>query len=67
MQLPSTIEKLFDSTYNEMRAARLKSAMECNNLQTALRLEGLSFDTKIVKHKKKGKEFIVMLVESHGI
>lgn len=66
MQLPSSIEKLFDSTYNEFRAARLPSALECNNLQATLREANISFDTKIVKHKKRGRQFIVMLVNNHG-
>lgn len=66
MQLPSSIEKLFDSTYNEFKAARLPSALECNNLQATLKEAGVSFDTKIVKHKKKGRQFIVMLVDPHG-
>ena len=67
MQLPSSIEKLFDTTYNDMRAARVKSTMECNNLQLMLKDAGLSFTTKILKTRKHGREFIVMLVESHGL
>jgi hypothetical protein len=54
---------MFDSTYNDLPAAKLQSSMQCNNLQVMLREAGVSFMTKIVKHKKRGKEFIVMLVE----
>lgn len=64
MSLPLSIEKLFDTTYNEMKAARLRTAMECNNLQATLREAGASFTTKIHKTKKRGREFIVMLVEN---
>lgn len=61
MLLPLSIEKLFNTTYNEMRAARLRTAMECNNLQVALKDANVSFTTKINKSKKHGREFIVML------
>jgi hypothetical protein len=61
MQLPSSIEKLFNTTYNDMKAARLRTAMECNNLQAALKDINVSFTTKINKSKKHGREFIVML------
>ena len=64
MQLPSSIETMFNSTYNELPAARFQSLMQCNNLQAMLKDAGLSFMTKIVKNKKRGKEFIVMLVEN---
>jgi len=67
MSLPSTIESLFNETYNDMKAARLRTAVECNNLQAALKEAGASFTTKIHKSKKRGREFIVMLAEvSHG-
>ena len=62
MQLPLSIEMMFNSTYNELPAARFQSSMQCNNLQVALKDAGVSFMTKIVKNKKRGKEFIVMLV-----
>jgi hypothetical protein len=55
---------MFNSTYNELPAARFQSLMQCNNLQVMLKEAGLSFMTKIVKNKKRGKEFIVMLVEN---
>jgi len=61
MSLPLSIEKLFNTTYNEMKAARLRTAMECNNLQVALKDANVSFTTKINKSKKHGREFIVML------
>lgn len=63
MPLPLSIEKLFNTTYNDMRAARLRTAMECNNLQVALKDANVSFTTKINKSKKHGREFIIMLPE----
>lgn len=65
MSLPLSIEKLFNTTYNEMRAARLRTAMECNNLQVALKDANVSFTTKINKSKKHGREFIVMIPTTH--
>jgi len=64
MSLPSTIVSLFNETYNDMKAARLRTALECNNLQATLKEAGASFTTKIHKTKKRGREFIVMLVEN---
>ena len=63
MQLPSSIETMFNSTYDEFRAVRVDSVMQCNNIQLMLREAKVSFATKIVKHKKRGKEFIVMLLD----
>jgi hypothetical protein len=64
MQLPSSIETMFNSTYDEFRAVRVGSAMQCNNIQATLREARVSFATKIVKSKKHGKEFIVMLLDT---
>ena len=61
MPLPSNIEMMFNSQYNGFRAARCASAVECHNLEAALRTEGVSYQTKIIKHKKRGNEFVVML------
>jgi hypothetical protein len=66
MSMPLSLENLFDSTYEGMRAARFKSASEAHNMETNLKWLNLSFKTKIVKHKRRGNEFIVMLVEIHN-
>lgn len=63
MLLPSSITTMFDSTYNDLPAAKFKSSVQCNNFQSMLTDWGASFTTKIVKHKKRGKEYIVMLLE----
>jgi hypothetical protein len=64
--MPLSLENLFDSTYEGMRAARFKAASEAHNMETNLKWLNLSFKTKIVKHKRRGNEFIVMLVEIHN-
>tara|TARA_R110000822_G_scaffold139730_2_gene277309 strand:+ start:51 stop:248 length:198 start_codon:yes stop_codon:yes gene_type:complete len=64
--MPLSLENLFDSTYEGMRAARFKSASEAYNMETNLKWLNLSFKTKIVKHKRRGNEFIVLLVEAHN-
>jgi hypothetical protein len=66
MSMPLSLENLFDSTYEGMRAARFKSASEAHNMELSLRLAELSFKTKIIKNKRKGNEFVVMLVGEHN-
>lgn len=63
MQLPLSIESLFKGEYNGLRAARFQSANEAHNLEVNLKTHGLSYQTKIIKNKRKGREFVVMLVE----
>jgi hypothetical protein len=43
-------------------AARLKSSAEAKNLEAALRAHGTSYQTKINKSKRTGREFIVLLL-----
>lgn len=64
--MPLSLESQFDSTYEGMRAARFKAASEAHNMETNLKWLNLSFKTKIVKHKRRGNEFIVMLVGEHN-
>ncbi len=66
MSMPLSLENLFGSTYEGLRAARFKSASEAHNMETNLKWLNLSFKTKIVKHKRRGNEFIVLLVEAHN-
>lgn len=63
MSLPSTITMQFKDTYDGFPAARFNNSCEASNFEAALRLENVSFRTKIVKHKRRGREFVVMLVE----
>ncbi len=63
MSLPLSIASRFNSTYEGFKAAIFLSSSEYHNFTTGLREAGASFKTKIAKHKKRGREFIVMLVE----
>lgn len=63
MPLPLSIQNAFRDVYNGAPAARLRSASEAKNLETALRLHDRSFQTKIVKSKKTGREFVVVLLD----
>jgi predicted GIY-YIG superfamily endonuclease len=66
MSMPLSLENMFDSTYEGMRAARFKSASEAHNMEVSLKELKHSFKTKIVKHKRRGNEFIVMIVGEHN-
>jgi hypothetical protein len=66
MLLPSAIESHFTETYEGMRAARFQSSSEAHNMETNLKWLGLSYKTKIIKHKRKGNSYLVMLVEVHS-
>jgi hypothetical protein len=63
MSLPLSITNLFSETYDGFTAARFKSSSEAHNVETALKEAQQSYRTKIHKTKKRGREFIVMLVE----
>jgi hypothetical protein len=62
MQLPSNIEDLFTQTYNGFKAIKLRSASEAIMVENALQRAEKSYQTKITRSKKHGREFIVLLV-----
>jgi hypothetical protein len=66
MPLPSSIRTLFTDQYEGVPAARLKSSTEAKNLETALRVHGMSYQTKISKSKRTGREFVVMLLPTQA-
>jgi hypothetical protein len=63
MSLPLSIQNMFNETHNGIPAARFRSSMEAKNMEATLREHKHSFQTKINKSKKRGREFIVMLLE----
>jgi hypothetical protein len=63
MSLPLSIQTRFDAEYDGFTAARFRSASEAHNMEASLREQKVSFQTKIIKNKKRGNEFVVMLVE----
>jgi hypothetical protein len=63
MSLPSALTNKLTVSYEGFKAAIFNNSSEYHNFTLALREAGASFKTKIHKHKKRGREFIVMLVE----
>jgi hypothetical protein len=63
MRLPSKIEELFTQTYDGFKAVKLRSASEAIMVENALGRASLSYQTKITRSKKHGREFIVMIVQ----
>lgn len=62
MQLPSNIEDLFTQTYDGFKAMKLRSASEAIMVENALQRAEKSYQTKITRSKKRGREFIVLLM-----
>lgn len=62
MQLPSNITDLFTQNFNGFRSVKVRSASEAITVENALRKADLSFQTKITRSKKHGREFIILLV-----
>ena len=63
MSLPLVVENKFTETYEGLRAAKFMSASEAHNMENSLRVAGQSYKTKIIKSKRKGNSYLVMLVE----
>jgi len=63
MSLPLSIQSRFNEEYEGLRMARFTSASEAHNMETNLKWLNKSYKTKIVKHKRRGREFLVMIVE----
>jgi DNA modification methylase len=62
MSLPLSIANRLNQTYDGFKAAIFTTSSEYHNFTIALKEAGASFKTKISKHKKRGREFVVMLV-----
>jgi hypothetical protein len=63
MQLPSNIDDLFTQQHEGFRAVRLRSAVEAVMVENALSQASRSYQTRITRSKKRGREFVVLLVE----
>ncbi len=63
MQLPSNIEDLFTQNFNGFRSVKVRTATEAVAVEGALKRQAKSFQTKITRSKKHGREFIILLVE----
>lgn len=64
--IPAPILSRFTTVFEGFRSAELYNTAEFNNLTLALRRNGASFRTKIIKNKKVGRKFVVMLVTTSG-
>jgi hypothetical protein len=62
MSLPLNLHSKFTSTYDGFPTAVFTNSVEYHNFTTMLNEAKASFKTKISKHKKRGREFLVMLV-----
>jgi hypothetical protein len=63
MHIPSSIQSKLTGDYEGLRAARFDNSVEAKNFETMMADARLSYRTKITKHKKRGREFVVMLLE----
>jgi len=62
MQLPSNIEDLFTQNFNGFRSVKVRTATEAVAVENALSRQSKSFQTKITRSKKHGREFVILLV-----
>ena len=63
MQLPSKIEDLFTQNFNGFRSVKMRTATETVAVENELNRQSKSFQTKITRSKKHGREFVISLVE----
>lgn len=61
MPIPMSILNLFDNS-DGAPTARFKSANEAHNVEIVLKEAKQSYQTKIKKSKKSGREFIITLL-----
>jgi hypothetical protein len=62
MQLPSKLEDLFTHNFNGFRSVKVRTATEAVAVENALSRASLSYQTKITRSKKHGREFVISLV-----
>jgi len=63
MQLPSNIDDLFTQNFNGFRSIKVRTATEAVAVENELKRQERSFQTKITRSKKHGREFVILLVE----
>ena len=63
MQMPLNIEDLFTHVYDGARACKLRNAGEAIMVENALRKGNRSYQTRITRSKKHGREFVILLME----
>lgn len=53
----------FEQSHDGARVARIASSVEAHNLELMLKENSISYHTRIHKHKKRGREFVITLLE----
>ena len=61
MQLPSNIDDLFTQNFNGFRSIKVRTATEAVAVENELKRQERSFQTKITRSKKHGREFVILL------
>lgn len=64
MSLPLSIRNRFEDTYDGCPAAVFDNVCEANNFEASLKLENVSFQTKIIKRKKRKHKFVIKLIDT---
>ena len=63
MRLPSNITDLFTQNFNGFRSFKVRAATEAVAVENELKRQEQSFQTKITRSKKHGREFVILLLE----
>lgn len=63
MPLAPSIMSKFEETYDGFKVARIANSVEAYNIELLLKEKGISYHTRIHKHKKRGREFVITLLE----
>ena len=66
MQLPSNIDDLFTQNFNGFRSVKVRTATEAVAVENALKRQSVSFQTRITRSKKHGREFVILLCSPEG-
>ena len=64
MAIPAALMTRFNACYEELPAAEFYNSAEYHNFTIALTRNKVSFLTKIVKPKRAGRKFVVVLLKS---
>ena len=70
MDFQTNPKNSFNTIYDGYKAVIFDNTTEFNNFTLRLKRHGLSYRSKIIKGKRAGRkrrEFVVMLVEPHGV
>jgi hypothetical protein len=65
-RVPSNLLSEFTTLFAGIPAARFATSDEALRLEIALREKGVSYQTKIRRSKERGREFVVILLETAG-